>query len=75
MRLKRTTMERTTISFCLSFGDLCENVLCAKLLFNFSGDFLSTEHVLVDILGTCFEGVRDALLLLMCCYIVVFGVW
>ena len=74
MRLRRTTMERTTISFCLPFGDLCENVLCANLLcIYFLVDFfLFTEHVLLDIVGICFEGVRDSLLLLFIgCYIVV----
>ena len=73
MRLRRTTMERTTISFCLPFGDLCENVLCAKLLFIFSfEDFFCPQNMfLLDILGICFEGVRDSLLLLICCYVVV----
>ena len=73
VRLKRTTMEKTAISFCLPFGDLCENVLCAKLLFNFSFvDFFCPPNMfLYDILGICFEGVRDPLLLLICCYIVV----
>ena len=48
VRLKRTTMERTTTSLCLPFGDLCENVLCAKLLFILvCGFVLFTEHVFV----------------------------
>ena len=71
VRLKRTTMERTTISLCLPFGDLCENVLCAKLLFFFVDSFCSQNMFSLDILGICFEGVRDSLLLLICCYIVV----
>ena len=72
VHLKRTTMERTTISFCLPFGDLCENVLCAKLLFIFSFvDFCPQSMFLFDILGICFEGVRDFLLFFICCYIVV----
>ena len=41
--------------------------------------FLFTEHVLLDIFGICFEGVRDwvrdSLLIIICCHIilVVFG--
>ena len=75
VRLKRTTMERATISFCLPFGDLRENVLCAKLLFMFSfvDSFCLQNMFLLDILGICFEGVRDSLLLLICCRC--FGVW
>ena len=73
VRSRRTTMERTTISFCLPCGDLCENVLRAKLLFMFSfvDSFCPQNMFLLDILGICFEGVRDSLLLLICCYIVV----
>ena len=74
VRLRRTTMERTTISFCLPFGDLCENVLCANLLsFYFLVDFFFfTEHVFVRYSWNMFEGVRDSLsLLFICCYIVV----
>ena len=39
VRLKRNTNETTTMWFSLPFGELCENVLCAKLLlvFSFSG--------------------------------------
>ena len=78
VRLKREKHgEKKTISFCLPFGDPCENALCAKSLFIlfFGGFLLSTAHVLFDILGICFERVRDSLLLLICCYIVllVFG--
>ena len=78
MRLRRTTMERTAISFCLPFGDLCENVLCANLLFIFAfvDFFLFTEHVCVWYTWNMFWGskglfvVASYLLLNRC-----FGVW
>ena len=58
VRLRRTTMERTTISFCLPFGDLCRNVLCANLLcIYFLVDFfLFTEHQFVKYSWNMFWG-------------------
>ena len=39
-----------------------------SIIYFFFGGFLSsTEHIFVHVLGICFEGVRDYLLLLNCC--------
>ena len=70
-------MERTTISF------VCLSGIFAKMSFAQNNclfflcwiSFVHRTCVLLDILGICFEGARDSLLLLICCYIVllVFG--
>ena len=78
VRLRRTTMDRTTISFCLPFGDLCENVLCAHLLcIYFLVDFfLFTEHVFVRYSWNMFWGSKG--LLVVVSYLLLyrcFGVW
>ena len=44
VRLKRNTNETTTMWFSLPFGELCQNVLCAKLLLVFSFAGLLVVH-------------------------------
>ena len=63
--------KKTSISFFASEGSLRRCPVKKSLFLLFVCGFrLSTKHVLFDVLEICFEGVRDYLLLFVCCYFV-----
>ena len=74
MRLKRNTNEKNNYLILFAFrGSLRKCPLRKVIVYLFFWwiSFCSQNMYLLDIVGICSEGVRDSLLLLICCYIVV----
>ena len=74
VRLKRNTNEKNNYLILFAFrGSLRKCPLRKVIVYLFFWwiSFCSQNMYLLDIVGICFEGVRDSLLLLICCYIVV----
>ena len=74
VRLKRNTHEKNNYLILFAFrGSLRKCPLRKVIVYLIFGwiSFCSQNMYLLDIVGICFEGVRDSLLLLICCYIVV----
>ena len=74
VRLKRNTNEKNNYLILFAFrGSLRKCPLRKVIVYLFFWwiSFCSQNMYLLDIVGICSEGVRDSLLLLICCYIVV----
>ena len=74
VRLKRNTNEKNNYLILFAFRGSLRKCTLRKVivyLFFWWMSYCSQNMYLLDIVGICSEGVRDSLLLLICCYIVV----